>query len=93
MKTQLLSLLLGVGLLAGCSAFDAKLDCDNICDRYRSCYDTNYNVSGCSDRCQDRANNEDDYDRRVDICDACIDGVSCGQATFECAADCVSVVP
>lgn len=89
-------LLLGLGLLIGASAcgkFDAKLDCDAICERYRSCFDTDYNVSSCSDRCQDSANADDNFDRKVEICDTCIDGISCTATAFECAADCSSIIP
>jgi hypothetical protein len=93
MKLFLRALILSSAVFAGCSAFDAKVDCDHICDRYRSCFDSDYDVAACSTRCQDAANSDADCDRKVDMCDVCIDGASCTQATFECAGDCVSVVP
>lgn len=93
MKNFIRSIFLASTVLAGCSAFDAKVDCDTICERYRSCFDSDYDVVSCSNRCQSNANNDNDFDRKVDLCDVCIDGLSCGEATFQCAADCSSVVP
>jgi hypothetical protein len=34
-------------LALGCSDIDNAADCNRICDRYRSCFDSSYNTSAC----------------------------------------------
>jgi len=79
--------------LAGCDPLDAQIDCNSICTRYADCYDTNYDVGGCESRCEDHSANDTDYLHTANECNACIDGDSCSQATFNCAGQCNSVVP
>ena len=76
----------------GCTKIDNALDCETICNRYKSCYDSSYNDDACYDRC--RANSESrDFDRKVDICDACLSGRDCNAAAFNCTDECVGIVP
>lgn len=78
---------------ASCSDVDNAADCNRICDRYRSCFDTSYNTSACYDRCQARGTSNDEDRRRIDTCAACINGLSCTGAAFSCGTQCSSIVP
>jgi hypothetical protein len=77
---------------ASCDEADRALDCNSICSRYKDCWDTNYNVGDCRSRCRDKAASDNDFERKVDVCAACIEDRSCS-GTFVCTADCVGVVP
>lgn len=73
---------------------DNRLDCGQICERYEECADSNYRVDDCRDDCKDKANNDSDFESKVDKCSDCLDGDnSCTEDTFKCAADCVGIVP
>lgn len=85
-------LLLSVSLLAtlaGCNAYD----CQKICDRYQTCFDSKYNVGACAARCRNDSANDADYDHKANVCSACIDDQSCSSATFSCGGSCGSIVP
>jgi len=82
-----------LGAAAGCSDIDNASDCNRICDRYRSCFNTSYNTSACYDRCQARGTSNDEERRRVDTCAACINGLSCAATVFTCGAQCTTIVP
>ncbi|MEZ4410484.1 MAG: hypothetical protein R3A52_28990 [Polyangiales bacterium] len=89
----LLGLLASTAACGAADAVDNASDCNTICDRYRSCFDTNYNVQGCYDRCTANGSNDAEQRRRIDTCDACINGLSCTSAAFTCASECSSIVP
>ncbi len=83
-------------LALSCSAKDEAdrlTDCQQICDKYASCYDKSYDVSACRSHCDDSAKNDKDFDNKVDNCENCLDGKSCTDATFSCATECVGIVP
>lgn len=80
-------------LALGCGDIDNSFDCNNICDRYRSCFDSSYNTSACYSRCQARGTSNDEDRRRVDTCAACINGLSCVNTVFTCGVQCSSIVP
>ena len=80
-------------LLLSCSAVEDALNCRQVCEKYQECFDSDYDVGECVDACTDEAAEDDDYSRRVDVCESCIDGLSCGEATFDCATNCVGIVP
>ena len=89
-----------VGIVAsvvGCSeAVDEvtnSISCGEVCERYQDCFDADYDVEGCTDRCENSADASEDKERRLEICDACIDDRSCSDATFACTDDCVGIVP
>lgn len=90
--TNIFAVLL-TSLLLSCSAVEDAVNCRQVCDRYQECFDSDYDVSECVDTCTDEADEDDDYSRRVDVCESCIDGLSCGEATFDCATECVGIVP
>ena len=77
---------------SSCDTVDAAFDCQQVCTRYKDCYDSNYDVGKCRDRC--RADAEDDAAKRqkADDCEACIGDKSCLSATFSCATQCAGVV-
>ena len=83
-------------LTAGCgedNAIDRLLDCQQICDRYQGCFDSDYDVDECRDSCESEADADADFEDQVDACERCIDGLSCTEGTFSCAADCIGIVP
>lgn len=80
----------------GCSAADSidnSSDCTHICDRYRECFNQTYDVAACHSRCQARGTSNADDRRVIDTCSACINGLSCTGAAFNCGTQCSSVVP
>jgi hypothetical protein len=81
---------------SGCAVvqkIDTAIDCNGICDRYASCFDSSYDTSACASRCRKSASSDADFRRKADQCMACISERSCVKATVACVADCVSVVP
>ena len=92
-----LAMALGLTGLVGCGdtvdEITNSVDCHTVCKRYADCFDADYDVDGCSDRCENRAGSDDDRQRQLRACDACIDDRSCTSATFACAGDCVGIVP
>ncbi|MFT3713369.1 MAG: hypothetical protein QM817_37410 [Archangium sp.] len=93
MKTFVL--LAAASLFGGCAVvqkIDSVIDCQGICDRYRSCYEK-FDVGACASKCRKAASEDSDFRRKADMCNACITERSCVSATFACGAECVSVVP
>lgn len=78
---------------SACGAIDTVLDCRAICARYSSCFDAAYDVGACESRCRANSNSDMDYRRRADQCSACIDDRACTTASFNCTAQCISIVP
>lgn len=70
-----------------------SVDCNTVCKRYADCFDNDYDVEGCTDRCENRAGSDDDRQRQLRQCDACIEDRSCGSAAFACGGECVGIVP
>jgi hypothetical protein len=78
---------------AGCDSVDTAFDCESVCSRYRDCYDANYDVGACRESCRSRAANDPSVKGAADTCEACIDGMSCVGATFNCGSSCSNIVP
>jgi hypothetical protein len=76
-----------------CDKVDEAFDCEQVCSRYRDCYDSSYDVSGCESRCRTNAANDPSIQQAADTCDTCIGDKSCVSATFNCAGSCGSIVP
>ncbi len=89
---RLLAGLLAV-MVSGCGAIDSAADCQSICDRYKTCFDSTYDTTSCASRCRADSNTNADHKRQADTCNACIDSRSCASSTFNCAASCGSIVP
>jgi hypothetical protein len=87
--------LLGSLPVVGCSdAVDEvtnEIDCQSVCQRYADCVDSDYDVDGCQDRCENEADADQDKERRLEMCDACLDGQSCGQS-FDCTDECIGII-
>lgn len=90
---SLFALAFALAACGACASVDNAADCNKICDRYRSCFDTAYNTSACYTRCQSAGTSSDESRRRIDTCSSCINGLSCSGAAFSCGAQCSSVVP
>jgi len=92
-----LGLALFLTAIVGCSDtvddINNSIDCHGVCKRYADCFDSDYDVDGCTDKCENRADNDDDRQRQLRMCDDCIDERSCTSATFACADDCAGIVP
>jgi len=71
---------------------DEATDCEIICDKYQECFDSSYDTDACYDNCVDRADDMPNRDQE-DSCEDCIDDMSCGEAVFSCADNCVGIVP
>ncbi len=78
--------------LSGC-AIDAAIDCEMICNRYRTCFDANYDVGACATRCRSHSSTDTAYRRAADTCNACITDRACATTVFACGTECSSVVP
>ena len=69
------------------------IDCHSVCKRYADCFAPDYDVDGCTDKCENNADSSDERQRKLQMCDACIDDRSCASAAFSCGADCLGIVP
>ena len=83
--------------LVGCSDtvddVSNHIDCHQVCQRYADCFKSDYDVDGCTDKCKDSADDDAARERKLEMCDSCIEDRSCGEATFKCADDCLGIVP
>lgn len=96
MTSRLLGIVAAVLTLGSCAVVqkvDTAIDCNGICERYASCFDSKYDVSACASKCRASASREPDFRRKADMCNACISERSCVAATFACVTECASVVP
>jgi hypothetical protein len=78
--------------VVGCDDIDRSFDCNQICDKYRDCFNSSYDVEGCADRCEENAEDSEDFDSHADDCENCLDERSCSE-TFSCVDECVFIVP
>lgn len=78
--------------ITACDEADRQLDCRDICSRYSDCFDESYDVSACAERCDENADNSENFDQKVDVCENCLDDRSC-TGSFACTAECAGVVP
>ena len=83
----------GALLFFGCSSLQNAVDCNGICDRYQSCFDSGYDTSSCESRCHSDADSDPDYMAKSTDCSNCITDKSCASATFTCATECAGIVP
>ncbi len=98
-KTNTAFLVGGFGLLLlsvfaiNCDSVETAFDCEQVCTRYRDCYDASYNVDNCRSSCRSRAANDSSVRQAADTCEACIGDKSCLSATFQCGGSCSNIVP
>ncbi|HVV52795.1 MAG TPA: hypothetical protein VHO06_24250 [Polyangia bacterium] len=85
--------LAAAGSAIGCDSVEEAFDCQQVCQRYRDCYDSSYDVGGCEDRCRTNAANDPNVKNDADTCESCIGDKSCLSATFTCGGSCGAIVP
>jgi hypothetical protein len=76
-----------------CQKVATAFDCQAACSKYRECFDAKYDVSRCRASCSQRASTDRGLQKKADACESCIRGHSCMGATFDCAKQCLGVVP
>jgi hypothetical protein len=82
-----------VSCLLGCGSIQNLIDCNGICGRYQSCFDSKYDTNVCEARCRDNANTDSSYMSKATACHSCLDGRDCASATFNCGTQCAGIVP
>ena len=96
MSRYVLGLVALLGLAAtGCQSgpihdLDVEVDCNNLCNRYRDCFDSTYDVVACRNRC-DETNNVDP--QSANECDTCLDPRACTEVVFACGDECYGLIP
>ncbi|MDQ3034863.1 MAG: hypothetical protein M3Y87_20805 [Myxococcota bacterium] len=97
LRPGLILALFSFALALGCSnpvdEIDEEVDCANVCDRYRDCYDASYDTGACRDRCGTMTDAASGDPHAADACDACLDDRSCIEATFTCTSECSGILP
>jgi hypothetical protein len=89
----LVPLVFAASSTTGCSDIKHAYDCDQICNKYKDCFDSNYDTGTCASKCRNHASDDDAYGDKADACQACIDDKSCAGSTFQCASECIGIVP
>ncbi len=98
MKHALSIGLLVLACVAGCGedgpikAVTTKINCHDVCGRYKDCLDSNYDVDGCVTRCEQQAASEE-KDQKLKTCETCLDDKSCKASVFNCATECAGIIP
>ena len=83
-----------LGLFSACGAVTNAIDCKNICDRYKTCYNKNYDSDACQARCKTKSNNDSNAMQESQACDACLDkNKDCTSTTFACTTQCAGIIP
>lgn len=80
--------------LGGCGTVTNAIDCNTICDRYKTCYDKTYDTGACETRCKNSSNSDSNYMQKSQTCSACLDNnKDCASTTFNCTSQCSGIVP
>jgi hypothetical protein len=93
MKARIFNSLTAATLLLGCGPIQNAIDCNDICSRYRTCFDSTYDTNVCAARCRDNANSDPKYMNKTDSCHICFWGKDCSSAAVNCATQCAEIVP
>lgn len=83
---------LGTGCGGAADEIERTYDCAKICEKYADCYDDDLDKSECVDSCEDQGEADPDFAEMAGSCEACIDDISCLEATLDCSDDCGTVV-
>lgn len=78
---------------SACSSAEHAYDCNQICDRYKECFDKDYDTTTCQSKCRSHASDDTTYAKHAESCQSCIEDRSCVGATFSCATECSDIVP
>jgi hypothetical protein len=65
--------------------------CNDVCDRYRTCYAADFDVDACTAECDAETADSERRQERLDDCKECLDGSSCLEA-FRCTDDCIGLL-
>jgi hypothetical protein len=76
-----------------CGEADRLFDCQSVCNRYKTCFDSAYDVGRCRNTCKDKADADKSFEQKADDCENCLDDKSCSEATFKCPIQCAGIVP
>src|SRR5216117_963120 len=87
-----LAVLVAIAAFNGCDTADEVFDCQQVCSRYKDCYEPGYDVASCRSRCRTRSESDSSVRSAADQCEACIGDKSCLSATFSCPI-CLNIVP
>lgn len=90
-RAAALALVFGNSAL-GCSDAKNVISCADVCDKYKSCINSDYDVASCTSQCEDQANDSASRQKQLDSCDSCIEDRSCTGAVFNCTTECASVI-
>lgn len=82
-----------VGCSEAADEIESQIDCPSICKKYSDCYDKDYDVEECSSDCKAEFDKDPEYINKIDACDSCIENKSCSESTFQCADECLGIVP
>ena len=91
-----LSSLLSFAFIGGCNPIteiDQTVDCNDVCNRYQSCFDASYDVAACRNRCEGLVDADGGRPRAANDCDTCMDDRSCVSAVFSCGVPCAGILP
>ncbi len=83
--------LTSVSLFGGCSAANDvsnHFSCNDVCQRYATCFNSGYDVDGCTSKCESDADNNGDKQNQLDSCDNCIGDKSCVSDFATCSGSC-----
>ena len=86
-----LALLLG-NVALGCADAKNVVSCAEVCNKYKSCINSDYDVASCTSQCEDKANDSASRQDQLDSCNSCIEDRSCSGAVFNCTTECASVI-
>ena len=89
--TAIVALLLGNCAL-GCSDAENTVNCAQVCDKYKTCLNSDYDVASCTMKCEDKANDSASRQKQLDDCDSCIEDRSCSGAVFSCTTECATII-
>lgn len=67
---------------------DDESDCRGICNAQENCVDPTFDAARCAENCEKRADDDDDFEDRVEACEECIAGRTCVEIGDSCDAIC-----
>lgn len=96
-KLTMILCLVAAPFAIGCenpiTEIDESVDCMDVCERYRSCFDNDYDTATCRDRCEGLVDADGGRPRAANDCDTCMDDRSCASSVFACTTECAGILP
>ena len=63
----------------GCSDIGEAIDCNQMCEKMQTCFDSDLDVNDCEESCEDRVD-DSPLAEKLDACTDCMDrGYSCSE--------------